>query len=116
MQDFLRNNPQACEPFASRIQSYCDFDDLYCAQGKSLIVHISYVVKYGTDAMNFIMKKYDAMKTVPTTAAGSSATASATSSTATSSSMSANAATRGAEKMTGGLFVALAVAVVALAA
>ena len=44
---------QNCDAYASRIQSYCDFDDFFCDSGTSLDVHESYA-KYVGDARTFI--------------------------------------------------------------
>ncbi len=44
---------QNCDTYASRIQSYCDFDDFFCDSGTSLPVHESYA-KYLEDARIFV--------------------------------------------------------------
>nr|POE64988.1 acetylxylan esterase 2 [Quercus suber] len=40
---------------ASRTQSYCDDGDPYCAAGGDLIVHLSYVQEYGSQAADFVV-------------------------------------------------------------
>lgn len=44
---------QNCDIYASRIQSFCDFDDFFCDSGTSLPVHESYA-KYLGDARVFV--------------------------------------------------------------
>jgi acetylxylan esterase len=45
----------ALNAFASKIASYCDIGDLFCASGTSTIIHLGYVTKYGTAATNFVL-------------------------------------------------------------
>jgi len=39
----------------SRMKSWCDFNDLFCASGTSTIVHLSYMLRYEDDANDFVM-------------------------------------------------------------
>ena len=39
------------------LQSYCDFNDVFCDSGLSTAVHLSYVAKYTTAAANFVVSK-----------------------------------------------------------
>jgi acetylxylan esterase len=48
---------QSCDKYASIIQSYCDKNDARCASGDSLLVHLSYTVKYNDAALAFVLKK-----------------------------------------------------------
>ncbi|BGO98882.1 hypothetical protein NBRC10513v2_003284 [Rhodotorula toruloides] len=54
---FPRSNTACFDQFASRIQSYCDAGDEFCASGASLAVHLSYVTKYGSQATQFVVNK-----------------------------------------------------------
>ncbi|KAL1836305.1 hypothetical protein VTK73DRAFT_5104 [Phialemonium thermophilum] len=46
-----------CPQFESRMQSYCDSPDPYCANGTSPEYHQSYGRRYGTQALAFIVRK-----------------------------------------------------------
>lgn len=50
----------SCEPYASKIKSYCDEGDPYCAKGGNLTAHLVYVGKYGTEAREFVNEKIKA--------------------------------------------------------
>lgn len=45
----------ALEAFSSRLASFCDVGDVYCASGSSHAVHLGYVGEYGTAAANFVL-------------------------------------------------------------
>ncbi|KAF9465866.1 cutinase [Collybia nuda] len=47
----------ALNAFASKIASYCDIGDLFCASGTSTIIHLGYVTKYGTAAVSFVLNQ-----------------------------------------------------------
>ena len=44
-----------------KIRSYCDANDLFCAHGKSLNVHIGYIPEYGPNAVKFVVDKWNAL-------------------------------------------------------
>jgi acetylxylan esterase len=57
-QVFKRQFPsQNCDAYASRIQSYCDDDDIYCDSGRNRPVHHGYVDEYSEAALRFILQK-----------------------------------------------------------
>ncbi|EAU86436.1 hypothetical protein CC1G_05430 [Coprinopsis cinerea okayama7 len=43
--------------FRSRVKSWCDFNDLFCASGLSTIVHLTYLERYQNDAARFVLDK-----------------------------------------------------------
>ncbi|GAA6041118.1 hypothetical protein JCM8097_004123 [Rhodosporidiobolus ruineniae] len=57
---FARASTSALDAIASKIQSYCDSGDPFCASGFDLAVHLGYTAKYGTQAANFVVGKYQA--------------------------------------------------------
>lgn len=54
---FPRGSDQSLESFSSKIHSYCDFGDLFCASGTSTLIHLAYVTKYGSEAVDFVLGK-----------------------------------------------------------
>jgi hypothetical protein len=46
---------QLLTSFASRIQSYCDTGDPFCAKGFNLSAHLDYVEKYDKTADKFVV-------------------------------------------------------------
>jgi hypothetical protein len=54
---FPRNEAQSLDPFADKIQSYCDTGDNFCAGGSSLSVHLGYTRKYNGQAEAFVLEK-----------------------------------------------------------
>lgn len=56
-----------CPGFASRIQSYCDSDDPFCAKGNSTEAHQAYGQRYGREALSFVQKKLAEMPPPPPT-------------------------------------------------
>lgn len=57
---FPRLSDQSLEPFASKIHSYCDRGDLFCASGTSTVIHVGYTSEYNRDAAKFILSKIGA--------------------------------------------------------
>ncbi|GJN89421.1 hypothetical protein Rhopal_002401-T1 [Rhodotorula paludigena] len=57
---FPRRDTSCFEPFASRIQSFCDQGDTFCASGNSIATHLSYVRKFGDQATDFVVKQVNA--------------------------------------------------------
>jgi acetylxylan esterase len=57
---FPRLPSQTLAPFASKIQSYCDIGDPFCARGKNLAAHLDYTFKYNTAALAFVVGKLHA--------------------------------------------------------
>ncbi|GAA5924674.1 hypothetical protein JCM10213_000412 [Rhodosporidiobolus nylandii] len=57
---FPRGSTSCFDQIASKIQSYCDLGDEFCARGTSLAVHLSYVTKYGQQAASFVVGKASA--------------------------------------------------------
>ncbi|OLN88112.1 Acetylxylan esterase 1 [Colletotrichum chlorophyti] len=60
---FPRENITACEPYASKIESWCDTGDIYCDVGNNTSVHGSYFANYTDDAVEFVVSQYNASKT-----------------------------------------------------
>jgi acetylxylan esterase len=54
---FPRAANQSLNAFASKIQSYCDTGDPFCAGGANLAVHLNYTNKYNSAAESFILGK-----------------------------------------------------------
>lgn len=61
MKIFARNNVTACEPFTSKMRSWCDANDLYCDSGNSSRVHGSYFnnTAYLADASSFVISQFN---------------------------------------------------------
>lgn len=55
---FVRRNPEDCEPYVSKMRSWCDTGDIYCDSGDDEEVHVSYVEKYADDATEFVVSMY----------------------------------------------------------
>ncbi|KAJ9154818.1 Acetylxylan esterase [Pleurostoma richardsiae] len=47
-----------CPAFSSRIQSYCDSPDPFCAKGDDAATHQGYPKVYGQQALDFIVSKF----------------------------------------------------------
>ena len=83
-----------------KIQSYCDFNDTYCASGNSSAVHDGYVQEYGSQAAKFVVDKVKAwtanatasIKGTATASAGAAPSGTASSSSSSPSSQSGDAA------------------------
>lgn len=60
-QVFERTNASvaACEAYADRLVSYCDKGDVYCDAGADRLVHGRYMMRYGDDALDFVVERYD---------------------------------------------------------
>lgn len=43
--------------FKQIVVSYCDYNDLYCDDGTSIEVHATYVERYSTDAVDFVVEQ-----------------------------------------------------------
>lgn len=55
---FPRNPNQSLQPFASRIRSYCDIGDPFCAAiGLDVLAHLDYTLLYGADATSFAVSQ-----------------------------------------------------------
>ena len=54
---FPRREAQSLDPFADKIQSYCDTGDNFCAGGANLSVHLGYTRKYNGQAEAFVLEK-----------------------------------------------------------
>ncbi|KAF3766165.1 family 5 carbohydrate esterase [Cryphonectria parasitica EP155] len=54
---FPRQNNTACDPVAAQIVSYCDYNDYYCDDGTSIEVHASYVERYHTEAVDWVVEQ-----------------------------------------------------------
>ena len=57
---FPRPSSETLAPFASKIQSYCDTGDPFCASGANLSAHLDYTQKYNTAASQFVTKELNA--------------------------------------------------------
>jgi len=56
---FPHTAQQDCKGYESRLASYCDDGDEFCAKGKSLAPHLGYLSKYATEATSFIKSQVD---------------------------------------------------------
>jgi acetylxylan esterase len=54
---FPRPQYQSCEPYAAKMRSFCDANDVFCASGNSTLVHLQYLQKYEDTALSFIDEK-----------------------------------------------------------
>ncbi|KAF5015593.1 hypothetical protein F66182_13020 [Fusarium sp. NRRL 66182] len=57
---YPRLDPAACEPFASSLQSYCDYGDEQCCSVFPLddnAAHHTYFTKYNQDVVTFIQSR-----------------------------------------------------------
>jgi hypothetical protein len=54
---FPRGANMALDPFASRLQSFCDNNDPFCAGGNNTNVHLTYLNRYQSQAESFILGK-----------------------------------------------------------
>ncbi|GME29270.1 putative carbohydrate esterase family 5 protein [Neofusicoccum parvum] len=54
---FPRPANLTCDSYASRIKSYCDEGDTYCASGNDTYIHITYLDRYTTNALDFVNDK-----------------------------------------------------------
>lgn len=52
-----RRTNSACTGYTSKIQSYCDYNDPYCASGNNATVHGTYLQDYGTQAAKFVVSQ-----------------------------------------------------------
>ena len=91
---FTRTKPAACP--SSIMKSYCNFNDMYCDNGTSLLVHVSYVHVYGNVAAQWIIGRFGVNGT-NTTTGSASPTSGGTSSSQT---LSSNAARLGGSYLT----------------
>jgi len=57
---FPRLPSQSLAAFASRIQSYCDIGDPFCARGQDLAAHLDYTFKYYSAALAFVLAQLHA--------------------------------------------------------
>ncbi|SDI85539.1 Cutinase [Frankineae bacterium MT45] len=57
---FPRTANQSLVPFASKIQSYCDSGDPFCAGGLNVFAHLDYTIKYDSSATPFVVGKLNA--------------------------------------------------------
>jgi acetylxylan esterase len=57
---FPRPSSESLAPFASKIESYCDTGDPFCADGTDLEAHLDYTTKYDTAASQFVTAKLNA--------------------------------------------------------
>ncbi|KAF3918785.1 hypothetical protein AA313_de0207536 [Arthrobotrys entomopaga] len=56
---FPRQDTAACDPYASRIHTWCDTGDIYCDGGNMTAVHSSYFANYTSMAVDFILNQYN---------------------------------------------------------
>lgn len=61
-----------CPDYASRIQSYCDSADPFCAKGNDQATHQGYAKEYGQQALQFVQTKLSALSTGNTTSSNTS--------------------------------------------
>ncbi len=60
VQIFARQNASACGVYSSKMRSWCDTGDPFCDSGNLSKVHTSYFFNYTTDAVNFVVSKFNA--------------------------------------------------------
>ena len=58
-QIFPRQNSSACGSYTDKIRSWCDTGDIYCDSGNNTKTHGSYFANYTTDAVDFIVGKFN---------------------------------------------------------
>ncbi|KAF7548533.1 hypothetical protein G7046_g8641 [Stylonectria norvegica] len=56
---FARKNVSLCEDYTDILRSYCDVGDVYCDAGSNKTVHGLYVARYGDEAVDFVVKRYE---------------------------------------------------------
>ncbi|KAJ9137565.1 Cutinase-domain-containing protein [Pleurostoma richardsiae] len=89
---FPRQNLSACDPYSSKMRSWCDTGDRYCAGGNNTLTHGTYFANYTMDAVNFIVQKYNESLSAEPTATSSASASATVSSTASPSSVSGSSA------------------------
>jgi acetylxylan esterase len=57
---FPRPASESLSSFASKIQSYCDTGDPFCASGDNLEAHLDYTQKYNSAASTFVTARLNA--------------------------------------------------------
>ncbi|KAK6523307.1 hypothetical protein TWF694_006190 [Orbilia ellipsospora] len=98
---FPRQDTAACDPYASRIRTWCDTGDIYCDGGNNTAVHSSYFVNYTGAAVDFIVSQYNLMNT-SSTGVSSTSSAGPTSSPTTPASPTTTSAKNSAAAMSSG--------------
>ncbi|QIW96110.1 hypothetical protein AMS68_001628 [Peltaster fructicola] len=89
---FPRNNSALFDNtgLSSRAQTYCDYDDEFCANGASLAVHVSYLPRVSDSIVDFVVKSVAAWYAAnPSTGSSSSVSSGAVSARASASQVSA---------------------------
>jgi acetylxylan esterase len=105
---FPRSNTAPCLAYSNRLRSYCDAGDTYCASGNSSLIHISYVIKYGSEAVDFIVGLSKAALAGSGSGSSSSASASATATASASGTASTSAMSSAASALSSALSSAAA--------
>ena len=59
---FPRAKSYTCQPYVSRMISFCDSGDTFCDKGNSTAVHGSYLQKYSTQAAEFVEAQVKKLK------------------------------------------------------
>lgn len=68
---FPRQNNSACDPYSSKMRSWCDTGDIYCDSGNNTKTHGTYFANYTMDAVNFIIEKFNETLTGSESGSGS---------------------------------------------
>jgi len=55
---YPRQNLTACDPYASRIHSYCDAGDPFCASGNDVNVHVTYQDVYTQASIDWVVSEF----------------------------------------------------------
>ncbi|TGO32068.1 hypothetical protein BHYA_0358g00050 [Botrytis hyacinthi] len=54
---FPRSSDQSLTAYSSIVKSYCDFGDPFCCSGLDTLAHLTYVTKYQSLALSFVLGK-----------------------------------------------------------
>jgi len=107
---FPRENNDAFNQYGltSRLQTYCDANDEFCASGNSLAVHVGYVAEYGSQAASFAAAQFTSANGGPVVggSSGSATSAGQASSQAMTSAASSAAQTSAAASSSAGMTAA----------
>ncbi|EXK90133.1 hypothetical protein FOQG_07015 [Fusarium oxysporum f. sp. raphani 54005] len=111
------NETKLCEDnYSDIIRSYCDTGDVYCDVGKNNETHGSYFEKYGKEAVDFVVERYEkALKDESTSTQTSTAAATAEASGSVTASDAPSATTAAPGNAAAGLVPGLVLAMIPLA-
>ncbi len=107
VQIFARQNASACGVYSSKMRSWCDTGDPFCDSGNLSKVHTSYFFNYTTDAVNFVVSKFNATQA----SGGNGNSTSKTTTAASSPSPTGNGVPRISPDLVGWMAIGMAVMV-----